>query len=274
VKSSPSFGIRGLAMLTLERAGNHKVCGFRDNVSDRLVFPPITPHSAALQVSVTAGNSCYDIPAGLKINQNQRLIDFYKEYLRVIRKVEPHTAPTIQQHQSELILYDRIRRNYGYISFKKTLRIPEDEKSYPLPAYFDNFPLCKVSNFVEKFPEAMRKNGGLFFSTFQREALALSFEKPIIGLEARRDDLFAMKIYAGSVNCVSGKGASASLAHNEQHDYIVCPRQIRLDGFRSAAGEVKQFIAMPLGWGTQPRFLIAYKTKSLGTELYFMYRSL
>ena len=39
------------------------------------------PHNSLLPVVVTAGSSSYDIPSGLQINIDERLIDFYNRFV-------------------------------------------------------------------------------------------------------------------------------------------------------------------------------------------------
>ena len=58
----------------------------------------------------------------------------------------------------------------------------------------------------------------------------------------------ALKLAAGMVNAISGGAWSERIEAGEQ-DYVVCPPQPWIDGFKSADGVVRQFIAMPLGMG-------------------------
>jgi len=55
------------------------------------------------------------------------------------------------------------------ISFQRTLRIPEDGKSYPLPPSFGYFPVHKIDDFIDKVPEEWKKHGGVFMPMYQRE---------------------------------------------------------------------------------------------------------
>jgi hypothetical protein len=66
---------------------------------------------------------------------------------------------------------------------------------------------------------------------------------------------FAIKVYAGGVNCITGKSinaledaSQASMLETEQ-DYVVSPSQRWLDGIATAAGRVRQFVAAPIGSG-------------------------
>ena len=71
---------------------------------------------------------------------------------------------------------------------------------------------------------------------------------------------FAVKIYLGGVNAVSGEPAIETMAtrlrrleliknNKSIQDYIVTPQQDWLDGVASETGQVRQFVAMPTGSG-------------------------
>ena len=83
------------------------------------------------------------------------------------------------------------------LKLRRTLRVPEDGKSYPLPAYFGSYPLLNVETFSDRLPLHMRKKGGLFIPMFQREALSLDFG-------CSSEECFAIRVYAGSINAISG----------------------------------------------------------------------
>ena len=126
------------------------------------------------------------------------------------------------------------------VRFERTLRIPDDGGTYPLPPSLGSFPLRRVEDYADRVPEAWRARGGVFLPMYQREAMWLSFSAdwpPV-----------ALKIGVGKVNAVSGKPWTDSLDARDQ-DYLVCPDQPWLDGINSGAGTVRQFVAMPLGMG-------------------------
>ena len=71
---------------------------------------------------------------------------------------------------------------------------------------------------------------------------------------------FAIKIYLGGVNAVSGEPAIENMAtrlrrlelaknNKSIQDYVVTPQQRWLDGVASETGHVRQFVAMPTGSG-------------------------
>ncbi len=127
------------------------------------------------------------------------------------------------------------------ISFQRTLRIPDDERTYPLPPGLGRFPIQKVADYRGKVPSSWLEHGGVFIPMYQREALWLAFD----GAYWRPN---AIKIAAGRINAVSGTPLDMIFSKRRQ-DYVVVPDQPWLDGFKTGNGTIRQFIAMPLGMG-------------------------
>lgn len=127
------------------------------------------------------------------------------------------------------------------LTFQRTLRIPDDGKTYPLPPGLGAFPVRRVDDYADRVPEAWRAHGGVFLPMFQREAMWLCFAgqywKPR-----------AVKIAVGKVCAITGKRWSENL-HAHPQDYVVTPPQPWLDGIANGRGTIRQFVAMPLGLG-------------------------
>ncbi|WP_461570513.1 hypothetical protein [Thermincola ferriacetica] len=127
------------------------------------------------------------------------------------------------------------------VDFQRTLRIPDDGNTYPLPPGLGQFPIFRVEDYKDKVPATWREHGGVFIPMYQREALWLNFR----GAYWRPN---AVKIAVGKINAISGKEWDQELKDEEQ-DYIVCPDQPWLDGINAGDGYIRQFVAMPLGMG-------------------------
>jgi hypothetical protein len=125
------------------------------------------------------------------------------------------------------------------IVFQRTLRLPDDGRTYPLPAGLGAFPLRSVDDFPATAPASWLQRGGVVMPMYQSEALWIRFS-------ARYP--CAVKIAAGKINAVSGEGWTAEL-QDETQDYVVVPGQPWLDGFSVGEGLIRQFVAMPLGAG-------------------------
>jgi hypothetical protein len=122
------------------------------------------------------------------------------------------------------------------ISFQRTLRVPDDNQDYPLPAGLGRFPLQTVDSIPA--PPEWHAHGGVFLPMYQSEALWISLGHSRYPM--------AIKIAAGKINAVSGTRWCEPLSDAPQ-DYAVVPEQPWLDGFNVASGIVRQFVAAPLG---------------------------
>jgi hypothetical protein len=125
------------------------------------------------------------------------------------------------------------------IEFQRTLRIPDDNREYPLPPGLGAFPLLHVEDYAETTPGLWQERGGVFLPMYQAEALWIRF-----------DGYYpcAIKIAAGKINAVTGEPWKDELSASPQ-DYVVSPEQPWLDGFSVDKGLIRQFVAMPLGEG-------------------------
>ncbi len=133
------------------------------------------------------------------------------------------------------------------IDFQRTLRIPDDDRSYPLPPGLGRFPLRHVDDFAANLPPEWLLRGGVMMPMWQAEAMWLSFGA---GFDTEREASYpcAVKIAAGKRSAVTGKAWQTGLGRKPQ-DYVVVPTQPWLDGFCVKKGFIRQFVAMPLGQG-------------------------
>ncbi len=125
------------------------------------------------------------------------------------------------------------------IEFQRTLRIPDDDKSYPLPPGLGRFPLRHVDDFASKVPPRWIEHGGVMLPMYQSEALWVSF---------RGSYPCAVRVATGKIDAVTGKELQPGLARKPQN-YLVIPLQPWLDGYCVKKGFIRQFVAMPLGAG-------------------------
>src|SRR4051794_11980884 len=133
------------------------------------------------------------------------------------------------------------------IGFQRTFRIPDDGKTYPLPPGFGYFPLVHVDDHARRVPADWLDRGGVMLPMYQSEAMWLYFSTHHVSGRATSYP-FAIKVAAGKINAVTGKGWSDGLSDKPQ-DYMVTPGQPWLDGFCVQKGLIRQFVAMPLGAG-------------------------
>jgi hypothetical protein len=60
------------------------------------------------------------------------------------------------------------------IDFQRTLRIPDDDRTYPLPPGLGSFPLRHVDDHADRVPETWKRHGGVMLPMYQRRASAVS----------------------------------------------------------------------------------------------------
>ena len=81
------------------------------------------------------------------------------------------------------------------VGFQRTLRIPDDDKKYPLPPGLGRFPLRHVDDFAQRVPDTWLERGGVMLPMYQSEALWVNFSGHYP---------FAVKVAAGKINAVTG----------------------------------------------------------------------
>ena len=128
------------------------------------------------------------------------------------------------------------------LSFQRTLRVPEGGGPYPLPPSLGRFPVRLAGDVTDALPPRWRGLEAVVIPVYQREAVWLAFDAA-----AWRPN--AVKVGVGAICAVSGRAWSETL-HADPQDYLVCPPQPWLDGLNTGSGEVRQFVAAPLGTGT------------------------
>ncbi len=143
------------------------------------------------------------------------------------------------------------------IGFQRTLRIPDDDKKYPLPPGLGLFPLRHVDDFPNSVSESWMQHGGVMLPMYQSEALWINFSG---------DYPFAIKVAAGKINAVTGEDWREGL-HRDPQDYMVAPEQPWLDGFCVEKGLIRQFVAMPLGSGYSAEEQLTGKAEYGGLQI-------
>lgn len=147
----------------------------------------------------------------------------------------------IELHHNQLVIsFPEVHPDaFGSISFYRTLRIPDDDRIYPLPAGLGKFQLVYIDNMAKKLPADMVKKGGVLMPIYNAEAMWIGFSG---------DYPIAIKIATGKINAITGKSWKNELSHHPQ-DFIDISRQPWLDGFNTEKGIVRQFTAVPMGQG-------------------------
>ncbi len=136
----------------------------------------------------------------------------------------------------------RVGRNLS-VSFQRTLRVPDDERTYRIPPGFGDFPICRVEDYLGSVPESWKEPGAMFLPVYQREAVWLNFD----GAYWRPN---AVKVAVGDSSAITGRSLRHGL-DSEAQDYIVCPDQGWLDGTSGSDGFTRQIVCGPPGEGPE-----------------------
>ena len=145
------------------------------------------------------------------------------------------------------IRFPELHENAGVrISFKRTLRLPDNGETHFLPPGLGNFPLRHIEDYDLGEQNNIKNRGGVIMPMFQADALWLDFAS--INQNREEDYPIAVKIGTGKICAVSGDDWSQSLNRHPQ-DYVVVPNQPWIDGYNVGEDIVKQFVAAPLGQG-------------------------
>jgi hypothetical protein len=157
-----------------------------------------------------------------------------------IGKEEVQTMITLEKDRLVFRFPELHRDAVCSMKFQRTLRIPDDEKDYPLPPGLGSFPLRHLDDFAGEVPASLLARGGVIMPMHQAEAMWISFDG--------HGYPFAVKIATGKICAVSGDAWGNRLNRDPQ-DYVVLPEQPWLDGYCVEKGAIRQFVAMPLGDG-------------------------
>ncbi|KAF7541645.1 hypothetical protein G7054_g492 [Neopestalotiopsis clavispora] len=156
------------------------------------------------------------------------------------------------------------------LTLNRTIRVPDNRDTNMLPPSMGQFPLYRVQDYADRMPEDMAAKGGLFFPMYQREAMWINF---------RASRPFALKIYVGGVNAVSGLPLRDDTDQTRRkrlrmlqegkpvQDYMVVPGQPWLDGIASEDGKIRQFVAKPKGSGFSVEAQVTGEEKVGGVQI-------
>lgn len=149
------------------------------------------------------------------------------------------------------------------IEFQRTLRIPDDGKTYPLPPGLGAFPLRHVEDFKERLTAETRERGGVMLPMYQSEALWIRFSAAHLST-GQGQYRFAVKIAAGKRSAITAGEWTTAL---KDGDYVVIPVQPWIDGFVVSEGKIKQFVAAPLGMGFTVEEQLTQKAEFGGIQI-------
>lgn len=149
------------------------------------------------------------------------------------------------------------------IDLQRTLRIPDDGRAYPLPPGKGKFPLRHVEDFKAKLPPSWTEHGGVFLPMYQSEAMWIQFI-PEHNNERGCAYPFAVKVSTGKISALNGASWVSGLRHK---DYCVIPDQKWIDGYVVENGQIRQFVAAPMGSGVSVEQQVTGKDEHGGIQI-------
>lgn len=123
-----------------------------------------------------------------------------------------------------------MRLNSLEINFHRTIRVPEGRVASSLPPSLGRMKLYKVSDYKDNCPQDWAQDA-YFGALHPSEAMWISFAS---------SSAVAVLIGAGGVNALTAKKLGTTL---EPDNYLVCPPQPWIDGWKGEDGSVHQFVA-------------------------------
>jgi len=161
--------------------------------------------------------------------------------------------------------FPEVHPNAGLrVTFMRTLRIPDNDREWPLPPGLGRFPLRHLDDHADQVPSAWRERGGVMMPMHQSEAMWIRFE--VEGDRGQTSYPFAVQIATGKIDAITGKPLQAELKPTPQN-YLVAPVQPWLDGFCVEKGIIRQFVAMPLGSGYSAEEQLSGKAEFGGIQI-------
>jgi hypothetical protein len=179
-------------------------------------------------------------------------------------------SPSARDSSSSILVeHGSSSQNTLSIILHRTIRVPDNADTNSLPPSLGSFPLFRVKDYTHNLPDELAQKGGIFFPMYQSEAMWMAF---------RANRPFALKIYVGGVNAVSGfpmvenektreKRARMLKEGKQIQDYVVTPDQPWLDGIVSEDGKIRQFVAQPKGSGFSVEAQVTGEEKVGGIQI-------
>jgi hypothetical protein len=115
-------------------------------------------------VQITSGKSCSAKMNGLRINRNETLASWFSKTYPSPVEINLHAA---KSGFPDTIKVKACGRNAFEMSFMRTVRVPDNGKTYKLPPGLGRFPLFNVEAFSSRLPPEIAKKGGIFFPIYR-----------------------------------------------------------------------------------------------------------
>jgi len=130
------------------------------------------------------------------------------------------------------------------ITFERTLRLPNDGKSYLVQPSLGRLPVRDLDTLTQQVPRSSSEHGKVLLPMNPSEAMWLRIDSEYDHARSAAYP-FAVKIATGNINAVTGGVWTGGLYRDPQQDYMVVPSQSSLEGYCVKKGVIRQFVARP-----------------------------
>ncbi|KAI3323928.1 hypothetical protein HD806DRAFT_78228 [Xylariaceae sp. AK1471] len=227
----------------LKEPGDDDICGLE---MEGQYIPLFRRYDDWIPVEVVETESKHSLATGLAINLDMPVEQFYDCCIRGWKYGTPCNEVSFTQQADSIIVSDGSPTPIR-ITLERTLRLPEDDKSYNCPLPLGPIPFLRSSQ-----PDTEKPVPEVQICLYQREALLLKFcrasrplRAPTEDLSDSKDEMFAVGVLGGS-STSSDTPSEETMKHIQQTSVVV-PKQNLLPGWPSGTGYSQQFVAMPLG---------------------------
>lgn len=130
------------------------------------------------------------------------------------------------------------------ISFKRTLRLPDNVNLPCVPPTWGQFQLASLDDYKGMIPSSWGEHGGIMLTMYQSDAMYLNFS----GYRDKKRASpypFVIKILSCDINRIIGQNNQSEI-QSPPKDFLYYPIQSWLNGLHASDGQFKQFVAMRL----------------------------
>jgi hypothetical protein len=104
---------------------------------------------------------------GLQINQNEALASYFSRLFPSNLDVQVTHCTDDNNHYPNSSIMVQDSTGHFEMSFRQTLRVPDDGKVHKLPPSLGPFPLFNVENYRHKLSPELTMTGGLFLPMYR-----------------------------------------------------------------------------------------------------------
>ncbi|PTB65131.1 hypothetical protein BBK36DRAFT_1121948, partial [Trichoderma citrinoviride] len=224
-----------------------------------------------ISAQVTKNQPCYKVEMGRQISMKQTIASFFSKVFPdpITARLKIHQIQTESgTGESHCISVGQNNIPAIEISIMRTSLVEGDIRLQP-PKGLRTFPLFNTQAYKDKLPIKAATRGGLFLPMHDHEAMFISLNsRENYNYRHSESRSLAVHPFIGRMNIITGQQLfSDNPRSTDMQDYIIAPKQHRLDGIAVRRGMVKQFVTSNLKPSTLSHHTAALNAPSLVNSL-------